>query len=78
MKKYKVDAPVEYVMGHLRYGAYQGIIELDENRLDNDDYVYEMIRENCNFEVDDYSIEDIGPIENIDLEEIKDEMDYDK
>lgn len=75
MKKYKVDAPVEYVMGYLRYGAYQGIIELDENRLDDDDYVYEMIRENCNFEIESYRIEDMGPIESVTLKEVKNEMD---
>lgn len=71
MKKYKVDAPVDYVMGHLRYGSYQGIIELDENRLNDDDYIYEMICEYCDFEVDDYRVEEIGPIIDITLEEVK-------
>lgn len=71
MKKYKVDAPVEYVMGHTRYGSYVGIIELDENRLDDDEYVCGMIHRNCHFEVGDFEIEDIGPIEDIVLEEVK-------
>lgn len=74
MKKYKINAPVDYVMGHLRYGSYQGIIELDESRLNDNDYVYEMIRSRCNFEVEDYRIEDIGPIIDIDLEEVKEDI----
>lgn len=64
MAKFKIIAPVEYVMGYLKYGHYEGELELTEEEM-------QKINENPNllknydldFIVDDYSVEDIGRIE---------------
>lgn len=66
MKKFKVEVPVEYVMGHLRYGHYE--VELEAESIDaakkylqtedGQDYIIE----NGDFEIDDYSVEGIGPL----------------
>lgn len=70
MKKYRIYAPVDYVMGYLRYGHYEGEIEIDENEIDNEDYLLEVIRDECEFIIDDVSIEDMGSVSFIEKEEI--------
>lgn len=65
MAKYKIDAGVDYAAGYLRYGHYEGEIEIPDDKVDDDDYVYELIREKCNFVIDSYEIDEIGPISDI-------------
>lgn len=65
--KYRVIGNVEYVIGHLRYGHYEGVLDLTEEEvrklqenphlLIDEDYI-----DNLDFEVDDYDIEDTGPV----------------
>lgn len=67
MKKFKVEVPVEYVMGHLRYGHYE--VELEAESIDaakkylqtedGQDYIIE----NGDLEIDDYSVEDAGSLD---------------
>lgn len=73
MKKYliNINASVDYVMGHLRYGSYNGDIILTEEeyaefRKDAKEFLYNYdILSNLNFKVDDCEIEDIGPIDEV-------------
>ena len=74
--KIKFDIPLEYVIGHLRYGHKEGILELTEeefNRLKEnpEKFIYEEdILDNLNLIIDDYAIEDYGGIESINYEVI--------
>ena len=63
-----INAPVEYLIGHLRYGHYEGTIELTDEE-------FEEFKKNpadyCNHHnldldilVDDYSIDEIGELQN--------------
>lgn len=70
--KFKIYAPVDYVMGYLRYGHYEGEIEIEDDKINDENYLYELIRDECEFVIDDASIEDKGPISYIEKEVIKD------
>ena len=68
--KIKFDIPLEYVIGHLRYGHKEGILELTEKEFERlkenpEDFVYkEDILNNLDLIIDDYRIEDWGdPVE---------------
>lgn len=69
--KFKIYAPVDYVMGYLRYGHYEGEIEIEDDKINDEDYLYELIRDECEFVIDDASIEGKGPISYIKKEVIK-------
>lgn len=63
----KIKAPIDYViMGHLRYGHYEGLINLsDEEFKEFEKNPIEFLSKDnfdLNFVVDDYRIEDIGEI----------------
>lgn len=71
MKLFKIDANVDYVMGYLRYGHYEGTIAVPDDRVNDEEYIKGLIRSTCDFVVDDYSIEDIGEItELVEMKEI--------
>lgn len=62
MSRFHVSIPVDYVMGFLRYGHYEGYFEAE-----NVDQVMDMIKspegkDNLDFYVDDYRVEDIGDL----------------
>ncbi len=68
--KVKFDIPLDYIIGHLRYGHKEGILEFTEEefeRLKKDPMNFidkEDILSNLELIVDDYRIEDWGsPIE---------------
>lgn len=72
----KFDIPLEYLIGHLRYGHREGIIELTKEEFEklkrnpiNFIYDYDIL---CNLEliVDDYCIDDCGPISEVNYEVI--------
>lgn len=55
-KRYTISVPVEYVMGHLRYGHLEMIIEADnekEARAEFDPRYADLI-------VDDWEVDDYG------------------
>lgn len=77
MKKFKINAPVDYVMGYLKYGHYEGEIEIpeeDEEKflksplyyLSNNDLVKLL-----DFKVDEFEIEDYGDIYEVNYEEVQ-------
>lgn len=72
MKKILIDAPLEYVAGHLRYGHLEGVIEVPdeefekfkENPIDflyDNEYINEL----------DLLIDDRGPIDRVEWSECK-------
>ena len=60
MKKFRVKQYADYVMGYLRDGHREGIIEAESkedalNKLKNEGYT-----DYLDFELDDYSVEDVS------------------
>lgn len=75
MRTIKIDAPVDYCAGHLRYGSYTGTVNLSEEeyqRFIEDPigtlYALDLIQD-LSFEVEDYEIDDIGEITDVDWSE---------
>ncbi len=75
-KKYKIKVPVGWIMGYLRYGHFEGIVELTDKTVEainsGSVFVKDFCREYLDLVVDDYRVEDYGDIGDIELEEIKD------
>lgn len=75
--KVYINVPVEYIMGYLRYGHYEGEIELTDEEFEifkeNPDEAFDDLdlRNSLGLYVDDYRIEDIGNIARVDWNEVK-------
>lgn len=76
--KIKFDIPLEYIMGYLRYGHREGVLELTEEelkRLKKDPMNFideENILSNLELIIDGYDAEDCGPPLEINYEVIND------
>ena len=77
MKKILIDAPLEYVAGHLRQGHLEGIIEVPDEEFEKFkenpiDFLYdnEYIDE-LDLLIDDWEIDDRGPIDSVEWLECK-------
>ena len=74
MKKFRVTQNANYVMGHLRYGHREGIIEAESkedalDKLRNDSYT-----DYLDFVLDDYSLEDADYDDQpFEIEEVEEE-----
>ena len=75
MKKILIDAPLEYVACHLRYGHLEGVIEVPDEEFEKFkenpiDFLYdnEYIDE-LDLLIDDWEIDDRGPIDCVNWEE---------
>ena len=71
MKKILIDAPLEYVAGHLRYGHLEGVIEVSDEEFEKFkenpiDFLYdnEYIDE-LDLLIDDWRVDDRGPIDRV-------------
>ena len=75
MKKILIDAPLEYVAGHLRHGHLEGVIEVPDEEfekfkenpidfLNDNEYIDEL-----DLLIDDWEIDDRGPIDCVNWEE---------
>lgn len=73
MAKYFVYAPVDYVMGYLRYGHFEGEIEIPDDKINDEEYIISAIRDEGELIVDDYRIEDYGDIEISEVRRIDEE-----
>ena len=62
MKRYYVNIPVEYVIGYLRSGHYEGYIEANSEAEAKLKLQINSIEKYLDFYVDNYSVEDIGDI----------------
>lgn len=62
MSKYLVYAPVDYVSGHLRYGHFEATIEIPDDKLNDEDWILESVRENGELIIDDFRVDDYGDV----------------
>lgn len=75
MKKILIDAPLEYVAGHLRYGHLEGIITITDEEFEKFkenpiDFFYDNeYTDELDLLVDDWEVDDRGPIDCVNWEE---------
>lgn len=62
MGKIQVSAQYDYVQGHLRYGSEHLIVDADEWAELTVEQKLEKLREEGEFVLDDYSMEDRGDL----------------
>ena len=65
-----ITAEVEYIQGHLRYGHYEAELTDEEFEKFKDmscDEQESYVRKKGHLVVEDYSVDDIGPITDIDF-----------
>lgn len=63
---------LEYVQGHLRCGHYEcSVLKEDEEKVRNmsEKDLNEYIKENGTLLIDDYEVDDVGDIMDIEIEE---------
>ena len=73
MAKYFVYAPVDYVMGYLRYGHFEGEIEIPDDKINDEEYIISAIRDEGELIIDDWHVEDYGDIEISEVRKIDEE-----
>lgn len=77
-KKVKFDIPLEYVIGHLRYGHKEGVLELTEEefkKLQEDPLAFIYTQDIlCDLDliIDDYEVDDYGGILKVNYEVVDD------
>lgn len=77
-KKVKFNIPLEYVIGHLRYGHKEGVLELTAEEFERlqknpKEFIYEKeILHELDLIIDDYCVDDYGGIDSIEYEVIDD------
>ena len=75
--KIYISAPVEYITGHIRYGHYEGEVELNDEEFEKfkenpDKAFYHLdLRDSLDLLVDDFSISDIGSIDEVNWKEVE-------
>lgn len=63
-KKYLITAPVDYVMGHLRYGHFEGVLELTDEELESIKQNPDILRDyDVELFIDDWEIDGYGDID---------------
>ena len=73
MSKYLVYAPVDYVIGHLRYGHFEAEIEIPDDKLDDEKWILEAVRDAGELIIDDFEVDGYGDIELGEVRKIDDE-----
>ena len=73
MSKYLVYAPVDYVIGHLRYGHFEAEIEIPDDKLNDEEWIIEMVRNAGELIIDDFEVDGYGDIELGEVRKIDDE-----
>ena len=77
-KKVKFNIPLEYVIGRLRYGHKEGVLELTAEEFERlqknpKEFIYEEeILPNLDLIIDDYRVDDYGGINDVEYEVIED------
>ena len=70
-KMYKINAALDYVQGHLRYGHLEGTVELTDEELEKlKKRPNEAKYLDLNTVIDDYSVDDIGDVCDISITEL--------
>ena len=71
MAKFFITAPVDYIMGYLKYGHFEGEIEVPDSEIENfKANPKQWIKDNdkidgLDFLLDDWSVEDVGDIDEV-------------
>lgn len=73
MSKYLVYAPVDYVIGHLRYGHFEAEIEIPDDKLNDEEWILEAVRNAGELIIDDFEVDGYGDIELGEVRKIDDE-----
>ena len=73
MSKYLVYAPVDYVIGHLRYGHFEAEIEIPDDKLNDEEWILEAVRNAGELIIDDFEVDGYGDIELGEVKKIDDE-----
>lgn len=73
MSKYLVYAPVDYVIGHLRYGHFEAEIEIPDDKLNDEEWILEAVRNTGELIIDDFEVDGYGDIELGEVRKIDDE-----
>lgn len=63
MKKFLVTADLDYIIGHLRYGHLEGIVEAESEKALREMMTKKDFRTYLDLLVDDYRVEDYGCID---------------
>lgn len=71
MKKFLVTADLGYVVGHLRYGHFEGIVKAESEETLKEMMKKGSITKYLDIVVDDYSIDDYGDIGEYEYEEVE-------
>lgn len=76
MKKVFIDAPLDYVAGHLRYGHLEGIVKMTDEEFerfkeDPINFIYdnEYEYDGLDLVIDDFEVDDRGSISEVNWEE---------
>jgi hypothetical protein len=72
MSKYLIYAPVDYVIGHLRYGHFEAEIEIPDDKLNDEEWILHMVREEGELIIDDFEVDGYGDIELGEVKKIND------
>ena len=70
--KYRVTQDIDYVNGHLRYGHFEGVIEVDSEEELKEKLKDPDFRDYLDLVIDDYRVYDIGECGEYEWEEIDD------
>ena len=70
--KFRVTQDVDYVMGYLRYGHFEGIVEADSEEELKEKLKDPYFHHDLELVVDDYRVEDYGDRGEYEWEEIND------
>ena len=73
MSKYLVYAPVDYVIGHLRYGHFEAEIEIPDDKLNDEEWILEAVRDAGELIIDDFEVDGYGDIELGEVRKLDDE-----
>lgn len=71
MKKVSINAPLDYIAGHLRYGHFEGILEMTDEEFEQFkknplDFLYEGdYIDVLSLVIDDYEVDDMGPVNKV-------------
>ena len=75
--KIYINAPVEYITGHISYGHYEGEVELTDEEFEEfkenpDKAFYHLdLTDSLDLLVDDFSISGIGSIDEVNWKEVE-------
>lgn len=60
-------------MGYLRYGHFEGEIEIPDDKINDEEYIISAIRDEGELIIDDWHVEDYGDIEISEVRKIDEE-----